>query len=58
MPYICENNRSALVRNSFTFRASEQWNKLPIDLQVEIKIGQFKLKLKKWITEHVPRFLP
>ena len=55
---IVENNRSAVVRNSFTFRASEQWNKLPIDLRIETKIGQFKLKLKKWVAEQVPRFLP
>ena len=55
---IVENNKREVVRNSFTFRGSVQWNKLPINLRMESKISQFKLGLKKWVAEHIPRFLP
>ena len=55
---IVENNRRIVVRNSFTLRAAEQWNKLPMELRVEVKISQFKLKLRGWVAEQVPRFLP
>ena len=55
---IVENNRRAVVRNSFTFRASEQWNRLPVEVRVEDKLSLFKTKLKRWVAEQVPRFLP
>ena len=54
---IVENNRRVVVRNSFTFRASVQWNKLPMELRVVVKISKFKLKLRRWVAEQVPRFL-
>ena len=55
---IVENNKRELVRNSFTFRGAEQWNKMPLELRIENKLRKFKLELRKWVVQHVPRFLP
>ena len=42
---IVENNKQGLVRKSFTFRGAEQWNKLPMRLRIETKLGNFKRSL-------------
>ena len=55
---IVENIKHGLVRKSFTFRGAEQWNKLPMRLRIETKLSRFKIGLKVWVNEHVPRFLP
>ena len=55
---IVENNKRELVRNSFTFRGAEQWNKMPLELRIENKLRKFKMGLRKWVVQHVSRFLP
>jgi hypothetical protein len=54
---ILDNIKLGLVRNSFTFRGTFDWNKLPQTLRTEAKIGPFKKALKSWVVENVPRFL-
>ena len=52
-----ENPVLELTASSFCFRTSMEWNKLHPDLRKEMKIGQFKYKLKKWILDNIPRFI-
>ena len=54
---IVENPKLELVKKSFTYRGSVQWNSLPPDLRVDQKLGNFKKTMKKWIVENIPRFL-
>ena len=53
---IVQNSNLDLFRNSFTYRGSVLWNKLPRAIRMEIKIGTFKKKARTWIVENVPRF--
>ena len=54
---VVPNQDLTLTRNSFSFRASDQWNQLPIQLRKEVKIGTFKKDVKKWIIANVAQFL-
>ena len=54
---IMENTRLGSYRDSFIFRGSVMWNRLPKDCKVEKKIGKFKRKLKQWVSENILRFL-
>ena len=53
---IMKNTRLVLYRNSFVFRGSVLWNKLPESLIKESKIRKFKKGLKDWVVNHVARF--
>ena len=53
---IVQNSNLGLYRNSFTYRGSVLWNKLPRAIRTEIKIGTFKKKVRAWIVQNVPRF--
>ena len=53
---IVQNSSLELFRNSFTYRGSVLWNRLPKHTRKEIKIGTFKKRIKTWIVENVPRF--
>ena len=53
---IVENSALGLYRNSFIYRGSTLWNKLPRDLRSEMKIGVFKRKLKRWVEANIDRF--
>ena len=53
---IVQNSRLGLYRNSFTYRGSILWNRLPKDMRKEVKIGTFKKEVKTWIKENVTRF--
>ena len=55
---VVENLKLELARRSFTFRGAVQWNKLPTELRLEVKLSKFKKGLKKWVIENVERFLP
>ena len=46
-----------LVCQSFTVRAAEYWNHLPLNIRLTNKIGVFKQLVKNWIVKNVPRFL-
>ena len=53
---IVPNTNLTLAKTSFTFRASKQWNLLPIDLRQTESILIFKKELKIWIADTIPRF--
>ena len=46
-----------LAQNSFSLRGSEDWNKLPLFIRQQQRIGSFKKLAKNWILANVPRFL-
>ena len=46
-----------LARNSFSIRAAENWNTIPLKIRSNLKIGVFKKLAKKWVLDNVPRFL-
>ena len=48
------NATHALSQQSFRWRASNQWNELPIDIKTTKTLSNFKLKLRKWIKERIP----
>ena len=50
---IGPQNKLSLTDNSFRWRASRLWNKLPPDIRTIPKLPQFKSKLKKWILENI-----
>ena len=54
---IIENTKLELYRDSFVFRGSVMWNKLPKNLRIEQKIGSFKRSLKTWVLDSVPRYI-
>ena len=54
---VMENTKLGSYRNSFIFRGSIMWNRLPKDCKVEKKVGKFKMRLKTWTHENIPRFL-
>ena len=45
---------SDLARRSFKYRASKQWNMLPITLRQAETVKDFKSQLKTWIMRNVP----
>ena len=45
---------SDLARRSFKYRASKQWNMLPIKLRQAETVKDFKSQLKTWIMRNVP----
>ena len=53
---IMKNSRLVLYRNSFIFRGSILWNKLPGPLRNIEKIGNFKKDVRSWVEAHVVRF--
>ena len=54
---VIRNEDLALTRNSFTIRGPETWNQLPRNIRNEPTIRKFKLKLRKWLSEKIPRFI-
>ena len=53
---VVENSKLGLYRDSFVYRGSTLWNKLPKSLRKESKIGTFKTKLVTWVEENIARF--
>ena len=45
---------SELARSSFKYRATRQWNMLPLEIRQAGDVNIFKLKLKKWVAENIP----
>ena len=53
---IVPNTKLSLAKKSYCFRASVQWNCLPVEIRnIETK-QRFKSELRKWILENVPQF--
>ena len=52
-----QNPVLSLTANSFCFRTSREWNKLPLEIRTELKIGPFKQKLKIWVQQNIERFV-
>ena len=53
---VIKNIRLELYRNSFVFRGSLLWNKLPEDIKKEQSIRRFKEKTRSWTLGNVERF--
>jgi hypothetical protein len=53
---IMKNTQLSLYRNSFVFRGSLLWNKLPRMLRTETKLSKFKKDLRKWVVGNISRF--
>ena len=45
-----------LAQKSFCIRGSSNWNALPPIIRNSEKLSEFKLQLKPWITQNIPRF--
>ena len=43
-----------LSQRSFRWRASNQWNKLPIEVKQSVTLNEFKILIKKWIRTNIP----
>ena len=54
---IIPNLDLKLAQKSFTLRGADSWNKVPISIRQNAKIGLFKRQLRKWVYENIPRFL-
>ena len=53
---IIPNTGLSLAKQSFTYRAAQQWNLLPKSTRNILKIGKFKKELRKWTMMNIPRF--
>ena len=53
---IVSNTGLTLAKRSFTFRAAEDWNRLPLWIRQLKTIGSFKKTLRKWVVDNIPRF--
>jgi len=45
---------SELAKSNFTYRATCEWNELPIEIRQAPKLVRFKKMLKKWILVNIP----
>ena len=53
---VMKNTRLELYRNSFVFRGSLLWNRLPRSLRIETKLSMFKKGLRSWVVENISRY--
>jgi hypothetical protein len=42
------------ARKSFKYRATSQWNALPLQIKQARTVNEFKIKLRKWVAENIP----
>ena len=54
---IASNTNLTLVKKSYCYRASAQWNIIPENIRTVRIIGQFKVQLRKWIFINVTQFV-
>ena len=54
---ILKNTVLGLYRNSFVFRRTVLWNRLPETLRKLDKIGKFKKNIRNWVESNVHRFV-
>ena len=45
---------TGLAKKSFKYRATKQWNQLPLELKQAVNVKTFKWKLRKWVADNVP----
>ena len=45
--------QSDIARSSFKYRATRQWNELPVEIKQFKTINEFKVELRKWIIDNV-----
>ena len=50
---LMQRNRLSLNKSGFRFRASQQWNSLPVDVRRSKNIQCFKKNLRAWIVQNV-----
>ena len=48
------NTSHVISQNSFRWRASSQWNELPVNIKTSLSIAIFKTNVKMWIKKNVP----
>ena len=54
---VVDNTKLSLAKNSFCYRSSSQWNKIPTSIRNIPKIGLFKKNLKDWILVNIDQFV-
>ena len=42
------------ARKSFKYRATGQWNALPVNIREERTLEKFKMKLRAWVSANIP----
>ena len=45
---------AGLAKKSFKYRATQQWNELPLEIRQSVNVKTFKWKLRKWVADNVP----
>ena len=45
---------SNIAKKSFKYRATSQWNFLPVDIREEQTLKKFKVKLRLWVLHNIP----
>ena len=48
--------RTVPNQNSFVYRGSTLWNRLPRDIRSGMRMGPFRRKLKNWVESNIERF--
>ena len=43
-----------IAKKSFKYRATDQWNKLPLSIREEQNLLKFKTKLRLWVLKNIP----
>ena len=43
-----------IAKKSFKYRATSQWNALPVDIREEQTLKKFKVKLRLWVQHNIP----
>ena len=54
---VVDNTKLSLAKNSFSYRSSSQWNKIPTSIRNNPKISFFKKNLKDWILVNIAQFV-
>ena len=54
---IIPNLDLTLVQKSFSMRGADNWNSIPLQIRLNMKIGSFKKQVKEWIKQNIPQFL-
>ena len=46
--------RLQIVENSFKFESARVWNRLPVELRMESRLGTFKAGVRRWLLDRNP----
>ena len=54
---LIQNSRHDLYRNSFIYRGSQLWNRLPSQIRELGKISLFKKCTRAWVLTNIDKFM-